>query len=69
MIELDADSDPVPVGDGGVVTDRDFLRFLWREAPARLFATQVIRANERMLQMARMAKELDAKNSASSSGA
>lgn len=67
MVELDTDSDPIPVDEAGHVTDREFLRFLWREAPARVFATQVIRANERMLQMARLAREVDAKNSASSS--
>lgn len=67
MLELDGDSDPAPVDADGAVTDRAFLKFLWKEAPSRLFAGQVIRANERMLQMARLAKEVDTKNSDRSS--
>lgn len=67
MIELATDSDPVPVDAHGHVVERSFLKFLWQEAPAKLFASQVIKSNEAMLQMARMARELDEKNSARSS--
>lgn len=67
MLEFDVDSDPVPIDAEGHVVDRGFLKFLWQEAPARLFATQVIRHNDAMLRMAKLQREIDEGNSASSS--
>jgi len=67
MVELENDSDQPTVDENGEITDRAFLKFLWDDVPG--FAVQVMRANDRMLSMAKVARDIDQGNSASSSAA
>lgn len=67
LIELDADSDQPATDEHGYITDRAFLKFLWTDAPG--VAVQVMRANDRMLSMAKIKRDIDLGNSASSSAA
>ena len=67
FIELDAGSDQPAVDESGCITDRAFLKFLWDEVPG--VASQILRANDRMLTAAKAAREIDRGNSESSSAA
>lgn len=67
LIELDADSEQPETDEHGHITSRAFLKFLWDEAPG--VATQLLRANDQMLTMAKLEREIARGNSASSSAA
>ena len=65
LIELDPDGDqPVPDASGNI-TSREFLKFLWDTLPT--FASKIIEANALMLEAAKVQREADLGNSASSS--
>ena len=59
MIELDDESDPIPADPNA---DREFLRFLFVDAPSRMFAEHVVQATQRALELQAIERESRQKN-------